>query len=60
MKFRHRLARAEDLPAIVDVYNAPSLALFSGFGFSTWGSLPQVATLEGVERDLLILGRRLD
>ncbi|MGN6703773.1 MAG: GNAT family N-acetyltransferase, partial [Burkholderiaceae bacterium] len=29
------------------------------FGFSTWGNLPQVATLDGVERDLLILGRRL-
>ncbi len=41
-------------------HNAPSLALFQGFGFTPWGTLPRVATLDGVERDLLILGRRLD
>lgn len=41
-------------------HNAPSLALFKRFGFTPWGTLPRVATLDGVERDLLILGRRLD
>lgn len=41
-------------------HNAPSLALFQGFGFTPWGTLPRVATLDGVERDLLILGLRLD
>ena len=37
-------------------HNQPSLALFRRFGFQDWGKLPQVAELDGVERDLLILG----
>lgn len=40
-------------------HNEPSLALFRSFGFETWAHLPQVAELDGVERDLMILGRRL-
>ncbi len=40
-------------------HNAPSLALFQKFGFDTWANLPRVATLDGVERDLIILGRRV-
>ncbi|WP_153100309.1 GNAT family N-acetyltransferase [Paraburkholderia hayleyella] len=41
-------------------HNVPSLRLFEQFGFTTWGTLPRVARLDGIERDLLILGRRLD
>jgi phosphinothricin acetyltransferase len=41
-------------------HNEASLRLFRGFGFEVWGSLPRVAVLDGVERDLVILGRRLD
>lgn len=41
-------------------HNAPSLALFASFGFARWGRLPSVAVLDGIERDLLILGRRVD
>ena len=40
-------------------HNVPSLALFQKFGFATWANLPRVATLDGVERDLIILGRRV-
>jgi len=40
-------------------HNQPSLALFQGFGFETWAHLPRVADLDGIERDLMILGRRL-
>jgi L-amino acid N-acyltransferase YncA len=40
-------------------HNEPSLRLFKGFEFQTWGTLPRVAVLDGVERDLVILGRRL-
>ena len=40
-------------------HNQPSLALFRGFGFETWAHLPRVAELDGLERDLMILGRRL-
>ena len=40
-------------------HNEPSLALFRGFGFDTWARLPNVAELDGIERDLLIVGRRI-
>ena len=41
-------------------HNQPSLELFRHFGFAEWGSLPRVAELDGVQRDLEILGRRFD
>ena len=41
-------------------HNVASLRLFRSFGFADWGTLPRVAVLDGVERDLVILGRRLD
>ncbi|MES2015593.1 MAG: N-acetyltransferase family protein [Pseudomonadota bacterium] len=40
-------------------HNVPSLALFEKFGFATWANLPRVANLDGIERDLIILGRRV-
>jgi len=40
-------------------HNQPSLGLFKKFGFDTWANLPRVATLDGVERDLIILGKRV-
>jgi len=41
-------------------HNTPSLALFERHGFARWGDLPRVAVLDGTERDLVIVGRRLD
>jgi len=41
-------------------HNEPSLGLFAAHGFARWGLLPRVAELDGVERDLVIVGRRLD
>lgn len=46
------------LLAFVFGHNAPSIALFERCGFTSWGMLPRVAELDGVERDLAILGRR--
>lgn len=40
-------------------HNAPSLALFEAFGFARWGVYPRVAVLDGVERDLIVLGLRV-
>lgn len=40
-------------------HNAPSLALFRRAGFENWGTLPRVAVLDGIERDLVILGKRI-
>ena len=40
-------------------HNAPSLQLFERFGFVRWADMPGVATLDGIERDLIILGKRV-
>ncbi|MFZ6657977.1 GNAT family N-acetyltransferase [Undibacterium sp. TJN19] len=40
-------------------HNIPSLKLFSAFDFETWANMPRVATLDGIERDLIILGKRV-
>lgn len=48
------------LLGFVFAHNARSVALCEKFGFVEWGRLPRVAVLDGLERDLLILGLRLD
>lgn len=40
-------------------HNEPSLRLFETRGFARWAHLPRVAVLDGVERDLIIVGRRV-
>ena len=40
-------------------HNEPSLRLFSAYGFQRWAHLPRVAVLDGIERDLVIVGRRV-
>jgi phosphinothricin acetyltransferase len=40
-------------------HNEASLALFESFGFRRWGDLARVAELDGIERDLVILGLRV-
>ncbi len=40
-------------------HNESSLRLFERSGFARWGELPRVAILDGVERDLVIVGRRV-
>lgn len=40
-------------------HNEPSLKLFRKAGFTDWGKLPDIATLDGIERSLLILGKRI-
>ena len=41
-------------------HNEPSIRLFECFGFERWAHYPRVAELDGVERDLVVLGLRLD
>jgi phosphinothricin acetyltransferase len=50
--------RVDTLLGFIFGHNRPSLALFERFGFARWGELPKVAVLDGVERDLIIVGRR--
>ncbi len=40
-------------------HNLPSLKLFAAFGFERWANMPRVATLDGIERDLVIVGKRV-
>jgi L-amino acid N-acyltransferase YncA len=71
-EFRHRgvgqqlleqaIARAPSLgiTALVGLifgHNEPSLKLFQRLGFERWGFFPGVAQLEGVERDLVVMGK---
>ncbi len=48
------------LLGFVFAHNDRSVRLCRKYGFEQWGHLPRVAVLDGVERDLLILGRRID
>jgi len=47
------------LIGIIFAHNQPSLKLFEKFGFQPWGYLPKVAELDGVERDVVIVGLHL-
>jgi L-amino acid N-acyltransferase YncA len=40
-------------------HNEPSLRLFRKYDFETWAHFPRVANLDGIERDLIILGKRV-
>jgi phosphinothricin acetyltransferase len=41
-------------------HNEPSLKLFFKFKFEKWAHFPRVANMDGVERDLIILGLRIE
>lgn len=47
------------LLGFIFAHNHPSLKLFEKFGFQRWGHLPAVANLDGVARDLVIMGRSI-
>lgn len=47
------------LLGFIFAHNEPSLRLFAKFGFARWGELPKVAILDGIERDVIIVGRRV-
>ncbi|WP_263832783.1 GNAT family N-acetyltransferase [Sulfurospirillum oryzae] len=47
------------LLALIFSENTPSLKLFKKLGFKEWGNLNRVANIEGVDKDLLVLGLRI-
>jgi L-amino acid N-acyltransferase YncA len=47
------------LVGLIFGHNEPSLKLFERFGFERWADMPRVATLDGIERDLVIVGKRV-
>jgi len=40
-------------------HNEPSIKLFESFGFNVWGVFPNIAVLDGIERSVTIVGKRL-
>jgi phosphinothricin acetyltransferase len=49
----------ETVLGFIFAHNEPSLKLFDKLGFEKWGHLPRVANLDGIERDLIIVGKRI-
>lgn len=49
--------RVNNLVGFVFGHNEPSIKLLKKFGFDQWGLLPGVAELDGIKRDLVIVGR---
>lgn len=47
------------LVGFIFAHNRASLTLFQSFGFARWALLPRVAELDTIERDLVIVGRRV-
>jgi phosphinothricin acetyltransferase len=52
------ILRINTLIAFIFAHNKPSLKLFKKYQFQQWGYLPEIAELDGIERDLIILGRK--
>ncbi len=49
-----------NLLCVIFAHNGGSIKLFQGFGFENWGFLPGVADLDGIKRDVVILGRSIE
>ncbi|HWT72873.1 MAG TPA: GNAT family N-acetyltransferase [Oxalicibacterium sp.] len=47
------------LVGLVFSHNLPSLKLFERFGFARWADMPRIAEMDGIERDLIIVGKRV-
>lgn len=55
----HHSPKMKTLVGLIFAHNQPSLQLFESLDFQRWGYMPKVAELHGVERDLVIVGRRI-
>jgi phosphinothricin acetyltransferase len=51
--------RIENLLGFIFGHNEPSLKLFYDYGFEKWAHLPKVADMDGIKRDLIILGKNI-
>lgn len=48
------------LLGFIFLHNDPSMKLFKLMGFEVWATLPNIAMLDGVERSLTIMGKRVN
>ena len=51
--------KIKNLLGFIFAHNEPSIRLFTNFQFEKWAHLPEVAELDGVKRDLVILGKKV-
>ncbi|WP_035021159.1 GNAT family N-acetyltransferase [Anoxybacillus flavithermus] len=49
----------DTLLGFIFAHNEPSMKLFLSVGFEKWGYLPEVAQLDGIKRDLVIVGKKI-
>ncbi len=49
----------ETITAGAFAHNEPSVKLFEGFGFEKWTHFPCVAELDGLKKDLVVLGLKV-
>lgn len=52
--------KIKTLLGYIFAHNTPSLRLFRKFAFEEWGHFPRIAELDGIERDLIIVGKRIN
>ena len=52
--------KIKTLLGYIFAHNLPSLNLFRKLGFEDWGHFPRIAELDGIERDLIIVGKRIN
>jgi L-amino acid N-acyltransferase YncA len=62
---RHAITQCPNLGIITILgfifgHNHPSLNLFASFGFAQWGCMPKIAELDGIERDVIVFGLRIE
>ncbi|QIQ22417.1 N-acetyltransferase [Zophobihabitans entericus] len=51
--------KIETILCFIFGHNLPSLGLFSKLGYQQYGLLPEVAELDNIKRDLVILGKKI-
>ena len=51
--------KIDNLLGFIFAHNEPSLSLFYKYGFEKWAHFPGVANMDGVMRDLIIFGKKL-
>ncbi len=49
-----------NLLGFIFAHNKPSIRLFEHYDFEEWGYFPKVAVMDGIERDLIIFGKRIE
>jgi len=48
------------LLGFIFAHNTPSLNLFNQFGFKEWANLPAIANMDGIMKDLKIVGLKIE